>query len=116
MALPAVPITYDEPTQGTGRGRARSSAFAINMRSDKSYFVNRRTDIGFTDPGNPQARFGPSELPVPASKLHVGLFGDSECGRNRRNYLALTTGDYYGAGSLHRFSPIGLTREVEIHL
>jgi hypothetical protein len=42
----------------------------------------------------PQVRFGPSELPVPASKLHVGLFGDPECGRNRRNYLALTAGCY----------------------
>jgi hypothetical protein len=47
--------------------------FAINMRSGKSYLVNRRADIGFTDHGNPQVRLGPSELPVPASKLHVGL-------------------------------------------
>jgi hypothetical protein len=86
------------------------------MRSDKSYFVNRRTDIGFTDPGNPQVRFGPSELPVPASKLHVGLFGAPECGRNRRNYLALTTGDYYGWLAPPFFANWDSLREVEIHL
>jgi hypothetical protein len=47
--------------------------FAISMRSGKSYLVDWRADIGFTDHGNPQVRLGPSELPVPASKLHVAL-------------------------------------------
>src|ERR1700736_2562577 len=41
--------------------------FAINMRSGKSYLVNRRADIGFTDHGNPRCEPVASGACFPAS-------------------------------------------------
>jgi hypothetical protein len=88
------PFTYDRPTQGTGRGRAIQALrdqYALGQILSRQPKGRYRLHRSRESSSAPRAE----RIAGAGKQAARGSVGDPERGRNRRNYPALTTGNYY---------------------